>query len=85
MGLMQYAIESMSYMTSAMIDIDDEDASVEAAMCKVCVQQGQYTIVYVQPKSKEFCSVVMLTVLAVFLLYIITTGLWFRGYLEWCQ
>jgi hypothetical protein len=37
MGLMQYAIESMSYMTSAMIDIDDEDASVEAAMCKVCV------------------------------------------------
>ncbi|XP_031566608.1 complex I assembly factor ACAD9, mitochondrial-like [Actinia tenebrosa] len=40
MTLMEYTIESMSYMTSGMMDLDDEDASVEAAMCKVYGSEG---------------------------------------------
>lgn len=35
MTLKQYTIESMSYLTTGMLDSGEEDASVEAAMCKV--------------------------------------------------
>ena len=35
MSLSAYAIESMAYMTSAMIDLGEADCSLEAAMCKV--------------------------------------------------
>ena len=35
MALKQYTIESMSYLTTGMLDCGEEDASVEAAMCKV--------------------------------------------------
>ena len=37
MTLKQYTIESMSYLTTGMLDNGEEDASVEAAMCKVIV------------------------------------------------
>ena len=38
MTLKQYTIESMSYLTTGILDSGEEDASVEAAMCKVsCV------------------------------------------------
>ncbi|KAK3748757.1 hypothetical protein QZH41_020325, partial [Actinostola sp. cb2023] len=40
MCLLEYTIESMSYMTSGMMDIDTEDASLEAAMCKVYGSEG---------------------------------------------
>ena len=36
MALKQYTIESMSYLTTGLLDCGEEDASVEAAMCKVC-------------------------------------------------
>ena len=36
MALKQYTIESMAYLTTGMLDSGEEDASVEAAMCKVC-------------------------------------------------
>lgn len=36
MALKQYTIESMSYLTTGMLDCGEGDASVEAAMCKVC-------------------------------------------------
>ena len=35
MTLKQYTIESMSYLTTGILDNGEEDASVEAAMCKV--------------------------------------------------
>ena len=35
MTLKQYTIESMSYLTTGILDSGEEDASVEAAMCKV--------------------------------------------------
>ena len=35
MSLAAYAVESMAYMTSAMIDLGEADCSLEAAMCKV--------------------------------------------------
>ena len=35
MTLKQYTIESMSYLTTGMLDNGEQDASVEAAMCKV--------------------------------------------------
>ena len=35
MTLTQYTVESMSYLTSGILDKGDQDASVEAAMCKV--------------------------------------------------
>ena len=37
MTLKQYTIESMSYMTTGILDSGEEDASVEAAMCKVII------------------------------------------------
>ena len=44
MSLSAYAIESMAYMTSAMIDLGEADCSLEAAMCKVSffLLQGQF-------------------------------------------
>ena len=41
MALKQYTIESMSYLTTGLLDCGEEDASVEAAMCKVCTEQTQ--------------------------------------------
>ena len=39
MTLKQYTIESMSYLTTGMLDNGEQDASVEAAMCKVVTGQ----------------------------------------------
>lgn len=38
MTLKQYTVESMSYLTTGMLDSGEKDASVEAAMCKVSLQ-----------------------------------------------
>ncbi|XP_020631609.1 acyl-CoA dehydrogenase family member 9, mitochondrial-like [Orbicella faveolata] len=40
MALKQYTIESMSYLTTGLLDCGEEDASVEAAMCKVYGSEG---------------------------------------------
>lgn len=53
MALKQYTIESMSYLTTGMLDCGEEDASVEAAMCKVCnalrmMQKGIDTFILYQ-------------------------------------
>ena len=39
MTLKQYTIESMSYLTTGMLDSGEGDASVEAAMCKVSLHR----------------------------------------------
>ena len=36
MAITGYAVESMAYLTSGMVD-RGEDCSLEAAMCKVCM------------------------------------------------
>lgn len=43
MALKQYTIESMAYLTTGMLDSGEEDASVEAAMCKVYGSEGLWT------------------------------------------
>jgi len=43
MSLAAYAIESMAYMTSAMIDLGEADCSLEAAMCKVYGSEGVWS------------------------------------------
>ena len=40
MTLKQYTIESMSYLTTGILDSGEEDASVEAAMCKVSYRRS---------------------------------------------
>ena len=44
MTLKQYTIESMSYLTTGILDGGEEDASVEAAMCKVCWKLRVYSV-----------------------------------------
>eukprot|EP00795_Rhopilema_esculentum_P002207 gene2207-17809_t len=43
MSLSAYAIESMAYMTSSMIDLGENDCSIEAAMCKVYGSEGVWS------------------------------------------
>ncbi|CAH3170212.1 unnamed protein product [Porites lobata] len=43
MTLKQYTVESMSYLTTGILDSGEEDASVEAAMCKVYGSEGLWS------------------------------------------
>ena len=58
MTLKQYTVESMSYLTTGILDSEEEDASVEAAMCKVSYCGSLYISVklpaYPSPKP-TFC------------------------------
>ena len=49
MTLKQYTIESMSYLTTGILDSGEEDASVEAAMCKVSYCWSLYISVKLPP------------------------------------
>ncbi|XP_022784456.1 acyl-CoA dehydrogenase family member 9, mitochondrial-like [Stylophora pistillata] len=55
MALKQYTIESMAYLTTGMLDGGEEDASVEAAMCKVCCWKPRFDICTMKA-SKAFAS-----------------------------
>ena len=46
MSLSAYAIESMAYMTSSMIDLGENDCSIEAAMCKVKQRPANFLVTF---------------------------------------
>ena len=52
MTLKQYTVESMSYLTTGILDSGEEDASVEAAMCKV----SYYGSLYISVKLPTYPS-----------------------------
>ena len=55
MALKQYTIESMAYLTTGMLDSGEEDASVEAAMCKVCYKP-RFNRTTVSLETNPLCS-----------------------------
>ena len=55
MALKQYTIESMAYLTTGMLDSGEEDASVEAAMCKVCYK-ARFNRTIVSLETNPLCS-----------------------------
>ena len=51
MAITGYTVESMAYLTSGMVD-RGEDCSLEAAMCKACVECVEFCFVYTVVKDR---------------------------------
>ena len=90
MALKQYTIESMAYLTTGMLDSGEEDASVEAAMCKVCykprfnrttVSLETNPLSYIPPGSEPFTCIYPGIFFTLFLSSHFA-GVWFRGSLD---